>query len=316
MRKILALFAVLLTLFLLRQALIPLGTGLIFAYVLDPFVCSLERRLKGKRLLCVFIAYIVLTAAFFSLSIAFTHMIAGSLGSSDIKSVLDAFEVYYLSHKDLIHQIFPTTYDADSIGLLIHTVGRNMIHVVIGAVIGVYLLKDKEFFLRCGTQTLHLFLNQKTHGIVRELCFEINQVLSSFIRGIFVDSVIVAFLASVALSILNLDSAVLIGCFAGIANIIPYFGPIIGIIPAIIAALGNGGIPKALLAAGALLLIQQIECNLIYPRIIGHSTGLHPLFVLLAVSIASYYGGLPSMISAVPLAGIIKVLVCAWAYAQ
>ena len=141
-------------------------------------------------------------------------------------------------------------------------------------------------------------------------------MISAFLRGVFVDSVIVAFLSSLILSLLGVDFAVFIGCFAGLVNVIPYFGPIIGILPAALAALAEGGLYKALLAAAALFTVQQIECNFIYPRIIGKSTGLHPLFVLTAVSVAGSLGGLLWMILAVPLAGIIRVLLCKWAEKQ
>lgn len=165
-------------------------------------------------------------------------------------------------------------------------------------------------------KAMHLLLGQKVHGVVREILFEINDVISAFLRGVFVDSVIVAFLSSLALASIGIDFAVFIGCFAGIANVIPYFGPIIGIIPAVLAGMADGGISKAILAAIALFAVQQVECNFIYPRIIGKSTGLHPLFVLIAVSIAGYFGGLLWMVLAVPIAGVARVLICKWAEEQ
>ena len=133
-------------------------------------------------------------------------------------------------------------------------------------VAGIYLLKDKDYFLRLANKALHLLLGQKTHGILREILFDIDSVISSFLRGVFVDSVIVAFLSSLALSIIGIDFAVFIGCFAGLANVIPYFGPVIGIIPAALAGLAEGGIYKAILSAASLFAVQQIECNFIYPQ--------------------------------------------------
>ena len=73
---------------------------------------------------------------------------------------------------------------------------------------------------------------------------------------------------------------------------------------------------KNAISIAGLLLIQQIESNFIYPKIVGRSVGLHPLFVLLSVSAAGYFGGLVWMILAVPIAGIIKVLITNWAYKQ
>ena len=176
--------------------------------------------------------------------------------------------------------------------------------------------KDKDFFLRLVNQTAHLLLKQKTHGKLREILFEIHQVVSAFLRGVLVDSVIVAFAASLTLSLLGVKFAVLIGCFAGITNVIPYFGPFIGIMPAVLSALADGGLSLAAAAGLSLLQCGRLSAIFIYPRIIGKSTGLHPLFVLISVSAAASVGGLFLMILAVPIAGIIKVLVSKWAVEQ
>lgn len=127
------------------------------------------------------------------------------------------------------------------------------------------------------------------------------------------DALIVSIMSSIGLSIMGLDAAVFIGIFAGIANVIPYFGPIIGMIPAFVMGLCTEGFWHGVLAVAILFAVQQIDCNLIYPKIVGTSTGLHPLMVLLAVSVFGYFGGILWMILAVPIAGIIQVFVVKWA---
>jgi len=149
---------------------------------------------------------------------------------------------------------------------------------------------------------------------VSETLHEINGVFSLFIRGALLDSLIVAILSSIGLSVLGLQFAVFIGCFAGICNIIPYFGPILGMIPAFIVGTFTEGLTQGIIAVGILLLIQQLDANLIYPRIVGASTGLHPLFVLLAVTIAGYYSGILGMIIAVPIACIVQIFILKWVY--
>ena len=101
--------------------------------------------------------------------------------------------------------------------------------------------------------------------------------------------------------------------FAGIANVIPYFGPVLGMIPAFLMGFCTEGFWSGVLAVAILLAVQQIDCNLIYPKIVGTSTGLHPLMVLLAVSVFGYFGGILGMLLAVPIAGIIQVFVVKWA---
>ena len=109
------------------------------------------------------------------------------------------------------------------------------------------------------------------------------------------------------LTILRLDFAVLLGCFAGITNIIPYFGPFW-------RHSGNRRsavyrrFSKALVVLIA-FVIQQIDANLIYPKVVGSSTGLHPVFVLLAVTFGGYFWGLLGMILAVPVVACIKLFI-------
>lgn len=316
MKKWIIFAALLAILFLLHKGLFPLMIGLVIAYILDPYVDWLHKKLKARRFVCIFLAYLTFFVVVLLLIIGFADIVSGNLQNESLLEALRALETYYQEHQELLTGELGSSLDIIDMTKILQNLGSGALNFFVGLIIGVYLLKDKAFFLRMGRQALHLFLDQKSHGIVRELCFEINEVISSFLRGVFVDSVIVAFLSSCALTLLQVDFAIFIGCFAGIANVIPYFGPIIGMIPAVITAIGDGGIVKAAIAAGALFLIQQVECNLIYPRIIGKSTGLHPLFVLVTVSVAGYYGGLLSMVLAVPVAGVLRVLVCKWAYSQ
>lgn len=308
--------AVAVVLVLLRKGFLPLFIGLILAYILDPYVDWLDRKLKAGRLPCIFFAYVTMLAIVALLFVGFADIISGNLQNESIIDMVREIGEYYAEHQELLAEEFGTDWGIKDMTKLMQNLGNGLLKLFIGMIIGVYLLKDKIFFLRLGNQAMHLFLDQKTHGIVREICYEINAVIASFLRGVFIDSVIVAFLSSLALALLKVDFAVFIGCFAGISNVIPYFGPIIGMVPAVITGFADGGLIKAAAAAGALFIIQQVECNLIYPRIIGKSTGLHPLFVLITVSVAGYYGGLLSMVLAVPFAGVVKVLVCKWALAQ
>ena len=86
-----------------------------------------------------------------------------------------------------------------------------------------------------------------------------------------------------------------------------------GMIPAFLMGLCTDGLLTGIIAAAILVAVQQIDSNIIYPKIVGSSTGLHPLMVLLAVSVFGYFFGIIGMLLAVPLAGIIQVFVVKWA---
>ena len=190
----------------------------------------------------------------------------------------------------------------------------NIVDFVIGIIISIYLMKDKKFFLGLWRKFLHLVLPQRAHAVFTETLHEINVVLSRFIRGALLDSLFVAILSSIGLSIMGLEAAVFIGVFAGLANVIPYFGPVLGMIPAFLMGLCTGGFWHGVLAVVILLVVQQIDSNFIYPKVVGSSTGLKPLVVLLAVSVFGYFGGIVGMLLAVPLAGIIQIFVLKWVH--
>ena len=192
-------------------------------------------------------------------------------------------------------------------------IGGSVVDVVIAVIISIYLLKDKHHFLGLWRKFLHLVMPQKGHAVLTEPMSEINGVLSRFIRGALLDALIIAILSAVGLSVMGLDAAVFIGIFAGIANVIPYFGPVLGMIPAFLMGLCTGGFWHGALAVIILVVIQQIDANFIYPKVVGSSTGLHPLAVLLAVSVFGYFGGILGMLLAVPGAGVIQVFVLKWA---
>lgn len=193
------------------------------------------------------------------------------------------------------------------------SIGGNVVDVVIAVIISIYLMKDKQMFLGLWRKFLHLIMPQRGHAVLTETMSEINGVLSRFIRGALLDALIIAILSSIGLSVMGLEAAVFIGIFAGIANVIPYFGPVLGMIPAFLMGLCTEGFWHGALAVVILVVIQQIDANLIYPKVVGSSTGLHPLVVLLAVSVFGYFGGILGMLLAVPGAGVIQIFVVKWA---
>lgn len=194
----------------------------------------------------------------------------------------------------------------------IRNLGNNILNVALGLVIAFYILKDLEYFKKLCTDVRAVFAKNKNHDNGGSLLAEINSILASFIRGQLLDALLVGILCSIGLSIIRLDFAVLIGMTAGISNIIPYFGPIIGSVPAIIVGLLSGSPIKALLAVVVMIVVQQIDSVLISPRIVGDSVGLHPVFVMLSIIVGGAYFGLWGMLIAVPIAAIIKMFLVRW----
>lgn len=299
-----------------------------------------EKRRKLSRFISVLLTFIIVLAAIAAIIYGFAVMIVGQLVftnfSTTFNNVLQTFLSYEVELKQWVSQNFPDGFlsekvmDASNsviswfsenfsastaVSVVSGAVG-SVVNFVIGAIVSIYLMKDKDFFLSIWRKFFHLVLPQRANAAVTETLNEVNGVLSQFVRGALLDAVFVAILSSIGLSIVGLDFAVFIGVFAGIANVIPYFGPLIGMIPAFLIGWLTSDFVHGVLAVLVLVIVQQIDSNIIYPKVVGSSTGLHPLAVLLAVSVFGYFGGIIGMILAVPIAGILQVFILKWAYRQ
>lgn len=296
-----------------------------------------EKREGLRRLISVLFTVILVIAAIIALMYGFTVLLIGKVVFNDLSALMESFIAALVSYEDAFRNWIAAnmpngmiseklgeiaTYvmgwlsENISVSNLIATfanIGGNVIDVVIGIIISIYLMKDKKFFLGLWRKFLHLTFPQKGNAVITEALSEVNDVLSKFIRGALLDALFIAILSSIGLSIMGLEAAVFIGVFAGICNVIPYFGPVIGMVPAFLMGLFTEGFWEGAMAVIILFVIQQIDANLIYPKIVGSSTGLHPLMVLLSVSVFGYFGGILGMLLAVPIAGVIQVFVVKWA---
>lgn len=339
----------------LLDAFWPLILGLILAYLLDPLVELIDRKLMGRfmklpddpvkaekrknlfHFISVILTMLIVLAALVAIIYGMAVLIIGKVVfgslSDTFRELISGFSSYEAVFRNWIATNVPKGFASEKLaglsGTLMNWIGDNVnatsvigfftsiggsvVDVVIAVIISIYLLKDKHRFLGLWRKFLHLVMPQKGHAVLTETMSEINGVLSRFIRGALLDALIIAILSAVGLSVIGLDAAVFIGIFAGIANVIPYFGPVLGMIPAFLMGLCTGGFWHGALAVIILVVIQQIDANFIYPKVVGSSTGLHPLAVLLAVSVFGYFGGILGMLLAVPGAGVIQVFVLKWA---
>ena len=299
-----------------------------------------EKRKNLAHFISVVLTYILVIAAVLAIIYGFAVMIIGKVVFRDLSTLVqdllygivqyeDTFRSWIanvaanlpdgaLSDKlgevaNVVMHWISENINASSVITFFSSIGGSVVNVLIGIIISIYLMKDKQFFLGLWRKFLHLVMPQKGHAVLTETLSEVNDVLSKFIRGALLDALIVAILSSIGLTILGLEASVFVGVFAGICNVIPYFGPVMGMIPAFLMGLCTDGLLTGIIAAAILVAVQQIDSNIIYPKIVGSSTGLHPLMVLLAVSVVGYFFGIIGMLLAVPLAGIIQVFVVKWA---
>ena len=123
------------------------------------------------------------------------------------------------------------------------------------------------------------------------------------------DAFVIGVLTSIAMSIIGVKYSVLLGFMIGLFNLIPYFGAIIAVIIAIIVTIFTGGLGQAILMAVIVIILQQIDANVINPKIIGNSLKISPLLVIFAVTVGGAYFGVIGMFLAVPVIAVIRILV-------
>lgn len=297
-----------------------------------------KKTVHMKRTLSVLLTYLLVLSILFLFFYSTYAMIGGQISSKlDINVMINSItrysEQYNETFRQLIAQLESSGISDNIKQQLIQTaqnlndilgsamgavfdqvkkLGSNIINILLASIIAFYILKDLDYFKQLYKNIAKILFSRRENAKIRSTFHDINVIISKFIRGQLLDGLIVGALSSIALAIVGLDFAVLIGMTAGIANIIPYFGPIIGTIPAVIVGLLSGNPFKALLAVIALLAVQQIDSAIIAPKVVGESVGLHPVFVILSIIIGGAYFGLLGMLLAVPAAAIIKLFIVRW----
>lgn len=152
-----------------------------------------------------------------------------------------------------------------------------------------------------------LILPTEKRGITKKILNDIDRVLTRYIASQLLLSGLIGLLTFILLLIFKVKFPLWISILNAILNIIPYFGPVFGAIPAIIVALLDSPM-KGLWISLGMLVIQQIEGNILSPKITGDSTDMHPMVIIILLLIGDKFGGFIGMILVVPIAVIIKVL--------
>lgn len=181
---------------------------------------------------------------------------------------------------------------------------RSAFNIVIGIVVAIYVLDSRRTFKRQLKQIIYAFLPERTAQVVIENLHESNNIFTGFISGKMVDSVIIGVICFFGLSLLRMPYTLLISVIIGVTNIIPFFGPYLGAIPCGLLILLNSPL-KALIFAIFILVLQQLDGNVIGPKILGQSTGLSAFWVVFAILLFGGLFGVIGMLFGVPVFAVI-----------
>ena len=180
--------------------------------------------------------------------------------------------------------------------------------IFVSIIVSVYILLQRTSIVRALRRFLRAVFKKNTYETIDKYFTKANQVFFTFISSQLLDAVIVGILTTIAMMILKVKYAPLIGFTIGLFNMIPYIGAIVAVSIGILVTFITGGFGKALAMAIVVIILQQIDANIINPKIIGSSLEISPLLVILSITIGGSYFGIMGMFLAVPIAVVIKIM--------
>lgn len=187
-------------------------------------------------------------------------------------------------------------------GVLLGLLSR-MFSLIMAPILAFYLLKDLEVI----KEFLWSLIPKRRKKGIKVLLGRVDRSLFGFFKGQLLVSLLVAILSTIGLYLLNIKFYLIIGIIVGIFNIVPYFGPILGALPAVIIASFSSS-KLVLMVVLLFFAIQQIEGGVIAPKIMGEEVGLHPIVIIFSLLAGGELLGIIGMLIAVPIAAIIKEL--------
>lgn len=196
----------------------------------------------------------------------------------------------------------------NEVGSGIFSVFGVMMDLLVGLIVSIYLLKDRARFAKQADLVLSSLVSPKNAKLIKEEVHFADKAFTGFLGGKIVDSAIIGLICYIFCLVARIPNPMLVSVIIGVTNIIPFFGPYIGAIPTFLLILVDST-SAALIFVVFLVILQQVDGNIIGPRILGNSTGLSSFWVLFAIMFFGGIWGLFGMIVGIPLFAVIYDIV-------
>jgi predicted PurR-regulated permease PerM len=315
--KILIFFLLVAFVWMVREAIALIFVALILASALDPLVDWLKK-FKIPRGMGIIMVYLVLLVVISSAIVLIIPPIA-----TEVKLIANDFPSYYekvvngmnyfttnRTNLDVVDQIQGSLNAANSGLTKVASGAFSTLLDVFGGIVSFFLVLVITFYFTVEEEGLKRFLKSMTPAQYQpyalQLMTRIQRRLGYWLRGQLILSVIIFVLTFIGLTVLGVEYALLLALIAGIFEIIPYLGPFMGAVPAVFLAFAQSPL-KALFVLILFVVIQQLENNIIVPKVMSKSVGINPLLVIIVLLIGGKMGGVIGMILAVPVATAISV---------
>lgn len=321
----------------LFDVLKPFIIGAVLAFILNIPMKKIETILKKKinnkdglvRVLSIIISVVLLILVLLVVSLLIIPKLVDNLTMliENIPTLVNNFQNFILDllnkYPDIQEKIKETLFTSKSVSdlasnvlnyllngavLFISGLVNGVITIFTAIIFSVYILSQKEYLIRACKKVIYSITSKKKALKVINLASLSNNVFTKFISGQCLESVILAVLMFIALSIFRLPYASLIAVLTGITSLIPVFGAFLAaIIGFILISITNP--LKSVVFIIVFVVIQQIEGNFIYPKVVGKSVGLLPMWALLAVTVGGNLFGIPGMIIGLPITSILYSII-------
>lgn len=318
------------------KVLSPFIAGFAIAYLLNTPMCFFERKLyannKHKRVLAITTVYLLALAVVVVLLNLIIPQVVQSITDlasnmqtyltgldTLVKGLTDQFQLdsdgiseMLGSYQDMMSNISNTVSKALpqilDVGV---AVGNGVISGITALISSVYMLAGKGRLVPQLKKILYAMLPKRRADWLLDVCSEANRIFVGFINGKLIDSAIIGVLCFILCLIFRIPYPMLVSVVVGVTNIIPFFGPIIGAIPCLMILVIVD--PWAALRFFVLVIgLQQFDGNILGPKILGDSTGLSAIWVLIAIVTCGGLFGFPGMVLGVPTFAVLYSLMRDW----
>ncbi len=319
----------------ITKALKPVVLAFVIAYLLNPIIKYLQRVSKGKikRGLAIFLSVLIVLAFLTLFGAVMIPSIIQSAG--DIVTKISVFInnpnnfnfytdllnsdnevmreiVNYLNNSTQELLVKLGEYSTIAINTALNTIGSatsSIINFILVFVIAIYMLIDqKDLLHRVKRVNYALFREHVADNLVRIMKLT-DETFSSFFIGKILDSIIIGILCFILMLIFKIPNAPAIGFIIGITNIIPYFGPFIGAVPAILVTIASGSFVQVIIVGVIIFALQQFDGLYLGPKIIGDKVGAGAFWIIVSVTVGGALFGVIGMLIGVPIVVLVKRLV-------
>ncbi|WP_347995490.1 AI-2E family transporter [uncultured Eubacterium sp.] len=217
-------------------------------------------------------------------------------------AIQDAMPSYLETFKSWAANLAPSIANA-SISIV-----RWVLNFIVAIIVSIYMLLDKDILSRSFKRIVYSIFRKERAIYVWSTFKHANDIFSGFIIGKTIDSLIIGIICLLGMKLFNIGSsyAVIVSIFVGLTNMIPYFGPFIGAIPSILVISLSVSPKQGFAFLIFVIILQQFDGNILGPKILGDKTGLRPIWIIFAITVGGWIGGIVGMFLGVPCVAVIS----------